>query len=1162
MEVKQKLIQSIDQVKIRPTFPSYNRPEALDAHLARVKEILGHCLPKPLPFSDQKTLSLWLLKSLPLISWTKCNEFPNSLSLFVLARPLHMVPIEAFLSELVKHQLLPERETTLLAFEQMHFCFDFALKEPLFVAEIKVLVQSKKDWEIIEERLPHFAGEVKEVLNAGSFTRSLLSVGHLSIDQKMNLVKATIARALKKFPDDLHQRVFQDFSYIHVLASEEFKGARSHAHLARIVVSLYLMRELLDREMKAFPEKRHMAIRYMRAKLEFPFGKKSVLGLAVNVNLFHKYESFEEKHVLIAAEKLIPGVRVVPGSMIHYQKSHSPILSLYIELEKESGHTFSSVELKLLKNQLQDELSKRIEHLVPSLFTVRNEEETMRNILILSEELKSPNDIPQVMISFDQHSQDDLTFTIVLLRVQQESTPPIQELLKNADPRVRFLPDRIQVVSYLDKKYPIEANVFRLQISKLPIFLRMDFSVNLYSARQEVVGFLNRTLGEIRDYNGGMILKQGETFSQFKRLFKDISEKNQELLENFFYSLNPIESQATIQLTTLSLFFDLFLSQVEQKQENQFVANVKFSEAEDTIFAVVAADEEGIRRHIIDALTQLKIDEKALISSRLSFEGVHYFSLLYVQEDREKQELCKKAVDEAVAKWKEQKDQLQTLRLCFHDFVSLDPRIGGDQDSSSIVRMLFDGLMRLDNGKLQCSVAESYKISEDKKHYEFKLKKTFWSNGSPVTAYDFEYAWKKVLSPDFSTPFAYVFYPIKNAKLAKEGKVSVDKVGIAVIDDQTLTVDLEHPAPYFIELTSGTLYSPVNHLVDQMHPNWATQYNEHFICNGPFQLVKPRPAYTYELKKNPFYWNKDKIALDQVILNRSQGKAALTMFEEGRANFLGYPICPIDDVASQNLCRSGIPHPAPKVFWFCLNVNKFPFNHLKMRRALSHAIDRSRIQSIYPYHKVPAYSPLSYNFTFHENADFLMREDVTLARSLFKEALEELGIRIEDFPVIYISASNAGNKRSMAEIVKESWEEVLGIKCVVETYEWHDHFKKLTNGTYEIGVMHWISWINDPIYTLNSFKYRDEKVNFSCWENQQFQQLLDLADQEVDLNKRDRFLAEAEAIIIKEVAVIPVFNEMPWYVAKSGRDDFDLILPTSPLNGNFDFSQVSFKKSS
>ena len=127
------------------------------------------------------------------------------------------------------------------------------------------------------------------------------------------------------------------------------------------------------------------------------------------------------------------------------------------------------------------------------------------------------------------------------------------------------------------------------------------------------------------------------------------------------------------------------------------------------------------------------------------------------------------------------------------------------------------------------------------------------------------------------------------------------------------------------------------------------------------------------------------------------------MFNKQQIDFLGFPICPIEDVALKEVSEQGIPYPAPKIFWFCLNVNHFPFNHLKMRQAFGHALNRERIKKIFPYHKKFAFTPLPLIFTYHLDADFLIREDEKKAKALFDEGLEEMGMKTDDFPVVYIS---------------------------------------------------------------------------------------------------------------------------------------------------------------
>lgn len=1160
MEIKalpKQRIERPEDLTIRPAFSFYSRSKNLLAHVKKIQEVLVSVLPDPLPFYDRETLAKWVDLSLPYIIWSSFEVPPDCVSIYFLIKPLSSIPSETFISEMIKRWLLPHQETTILSFEHMLFTFDHYPKETLFFGEAKVLIQSKKEANLLKENLPLLKKEIVSSISAGRYAKSLLETKALPLDHKMNLIRESFIKLLHRYPDDLDEVVFEKLAYMQAYSTKEFRMERSYSHLGRVLLSFLSARSQLAREINVFPEKRHMKIRFLATELAFPFGKKPVLGLSIGVNLFHKYEFFDEKHVLMAVQKFIPGIRIVPGSI--YQSAHlnDPIISLYLELEKVDGSSITLEERKQLKGQLEEELKKRIEHLVPSIFMVRNEEETMRNILMLSRELKSEDDIPQMMISFDQHSQEDLVFTVVLLRVKSNETSPLQDLLKNVDPLIRFVPDRIQNVSFISKSHPIEANVFRLHMTKLPSFLRMDFSVNLYLAREEVVKFLNNHIGEIRDYNGGMMVKQGELLTQFKRLFQDISQRNQDLLENFFYSLNPIEAQATISLPSISLFFETFVQAVEKEFPRDHSYLLEIGEDDNLTIVVVRGNNPELLTRVEESLSDEIIQGRNLISSSLAFEGSYYLAFLCSDPVKEKHEDFKTIVNETLKEWKEDQSKLQILKIPYSDVVSLDPRIGGDQTSSVYVKLLFNGLMRINQeGVPVCSVAESYDLFPDKKTYVFKLRESYWSNGSPVVAYDFEYAWKKVLSPGFMSPFAYVFYPIKNGKKAKEGKVPMETVGIKAIDERTLRVDLENPAPYFVELTANTLYSPVNHETDQKHPNWSKQKNENFVCNGPFRQVEPSQGYFFNFVKNTSYISQEDIKLDQILTIRTESKHAMGMFHLNQIHCTGSNLIPLTHYQMNLEDDNIIQYLSPKVLWQCFNLNHFPFNSRKIRRALSMAVSRKEIMASHPAQRVPAqrvpaYTLLPYQVTLCQDSDFLIKENQEKARSLLEEALKEIDLKLEDFPILYLSIVHTD--KDCAETLVRQWEEVLGIKCVIECSEWNRHFEKLTSRRYQLGLIHWTSWVNDPIYTLQSFKHGKEKVNFTGWDDKKFQSLLDSSDSTIDIDERNRYLFQAEKMVIEENIVTPICYCVDYLVKNQS-----LMLSHSSSHGTVDFSQAYF----
>jgi len=167
---------------------------------------------------------------------------------------------------------------------------------------------------------------------------------------------------------------------------------------------------------------------------------------------------------------------------------------------------------------------------------------------------------------------------------------------------------------------------------------------------------------------------------------------------------------------------------------------------------------------------------------------------------------------------------------------TLDPRKVRSLTDTNLVRMFMEGLTRVDkSGKSSLALAQNVAVSSDLKTYTFTLKNTQWSNGAPVTAQDFSYAWKKSLSPEFNAPNANILYVIKNAKEAKTGQLPLSLVGIETPDTKTLIVKLIHPTPYFLELLSHPIYFPVNSSVDRANSHWAENHST-FVGNGPFVL--------------------------------------------------------------------------------------------------------------------------------------------------------------------------------------------------------------------------------------------------------------------------------------------------------------------------------------
>lgn len=1137
------------RTKILPQFGSAIESASLASYVKQFERILSKLLSEGLCFEDEKDFLAWIQESLPVVKWEVPENSPDILTLCILCTGSKLQKTDTLLLELIKKLLIPEKEIPILSFQHLYFHFENFPQQSLLLMELELLVEDSVQHSFYKKGLPLLAKEISHLVKTPYFAHHFLEAKSLSQDFKMSLMHQDLVRLLQKFSYLFDQSIFIEVKRLLALASQQFLESRAPRHLAKVLAAHHMTRKIIMRATGLFPEERHLQLRVAPTRLHFLFGSKSVVGLIITISLLDRYEFFEEKHVLLAVQKIIPSAQLVKGSYYSSQAPQDMIRTLYLEIEKKDAEPITLKERGMLKTLLANELKASVEKLIPSIFMMRNEEEVMKNILILSQELKYLSDFPQVMISFEQQTNSGLIFTVIMVRALRKNTKPLDLLFQKIESNVEFIPDRTQVVGYLRKKHPKEASTFRLRIQKESSLLRADSSVNFYLARQRVIRILQETVGEVRDYNGGMILQQVEQFSELKNAFPETAQRYPDLLEDFFYALTPIEMQATLSLGHLHTLFRLLLEAVAADLPKRESYVLKVEQKKENIFVLLRTKEASYREYVQRALSALEIFPKSLCSTHVDIQGSYCTGFIYDCQQSDLQGKFIEAIRQAVHGWQEKLSSLKVLRLSYLHFVlSLDPRIGGDENSTQLLELLFEGLMRIDSDGIPVyAIAKSHEVSADHKRYIFKLRDSLWSNGDRVTAHDFEYSWKKILSPDFSTPFAYLFYPIRHARLAKEGKIPLDEVGVKAVDDWTLIVELDHPTPYFLELTAFTLYSPVNHRIDRIHPNWAGEEGKGYVCNGSFQLKKRSPSRGYELVKNPFYWNAKRIELDQVLITQNNNYTAQQMFKNGEIDWLGRPLFPWDSSGS-GYSEKIETTSTPRIFWYVFNVRRFPFSHPKLRQAFAYGIDRAALIEELHYEGSAAETPLPYAHTLLRNKG-IVDGDKEKARALFEEALQELKIKKGEFPVVTIIQATGEIRNKTAHLIKRQWQELFGIHCNIEVHEWGTIFDRMTHGDYQIGAMNWKAWINDPSYTLNAFRYASERVNFAKWENEEYQTLLARADLEIDSENRLRYLESAEEILLREMPVIPIYYEAHQFMRKK-RIKVDV----NPLTGYVDFS--------
>lgn len=459
------------------------------------------------------------------------------------------------------------------------------------------------------------------------------------------------------------------------------------------------------------------------------------------------------------------------------------------------------------------------------------------------------------------------------------------------------------------------------------------------------------------------------------------------------------------------------------------------------------------------------------------------------------------------------------------DLASIHPHTGLDIGCRNVIISLFENLFRIDdNDKPQKALVDSYTISDSQLVYTFTLKKSNWSNGQPLTAMDFEKAWKKAIAPDSSCLRPDLFYLIKNSQKAKKGEISLDQVGIQTIDKMTLRVELEHPAPYFLDLLAHPIFAPL--FDDKKEPS---------VFNGPFTLALWKREEEMILQKNPQYWDAKEISLDQVKISLVRDPStALHLFEQGELDWIGSPF--------SNIPLDLIPHVKKKseyhtqsvagVYWLSLNNQKFPLQEKKIRKALSITINRKEIAEKLHFGFEPTITLLPPSLSLLSKEENNCEQDIEAGKIYFEEGLKALQLKKTDLPPLQILYSDIPGQKNVAQTLQQVWQDAFGIKVELINAEWNIFFSNLIKRNYQIGGCNWYAAFSDPIYFLEFFKELDQRYNAAAWHNSHYSELVELAERALNPETRKTYLRKAELILLEENPIIPLFVYSYRYLSK------------------------------
>jgi oligopeptide transport system substrate-binding protein len=495
---------------------------------------------------------------------------------------------------------------------------------------------------------------------------------------------------------------------------------------------------------------------------------------------------------------------------------------------------------------------------------------------------------------------------------------------------------------------------------------------------------------------------------------------------------------------------------------------------------------------------------------------------------------------------KKEEETVKLLRLNFEegDMPSLHPfSLISHLRGRSLGKLLFEGLTRIDeNNEAVMAGAERVEITDDQKRYLFYLRENYWSDGEPVTAEHFANSWRHALTPNTDCPRADLFYLIKNGRKVKKGELSIENVGIQVLDDNTLAVDLESPSPNFLKLLAHSLFAPLKH-----------PFEEPKTFNGPFVVKAWEKNAKLQLAPNTRFWNKKNVKLMGIDISCVQdSNTAFYLFEQNQIDWIGDPFGPLtmeiaNALKAQEKC---FMRPVDRFLWVYLNTTHPVLQSQKIRQALSASIDRAEISS----HLFPSSKPIETAVSgMTPPAQRQKPKERWDPKDLFKQGLEELDIKVEECLPLRLSYPNLAGRKQFSEYLKETWEKAFGLKIQLQASEWNVFRAQLEKNDFDMAGSFESALYNDPLELIERF---EEKANwnFSLWENQLFKKKIAQIREESNKDVRNDLLIEAEDILVTEVPFIPIFRNIHIYYHPKDLKNYKI-----DSAGCIDFSYATFE---
>lgn len=461
------------------------------------------------------------------------------------------------------------------------------------------------------------------------------------------------------------------------------------------------------------------------------------------------------------------------------------------------------------------------------------------------------------------------------------------------------------------------------------------------------------------------------------------------------------------------------------------------------------------------------------------------------------------------------------------DMPTLDQSLANSADSMTLISQIQEGLVRLHDGKVLPGIAKEWEVSDDGLVYTFHLREAKWSDGAKITAHDFEYAIKRLVDPATASPYSFIAEPIKNAMKVNAGALGVEETGVKALDEKTLEITLEIPAPYFLGILNMPHFHGVRKdLVEKFGQDFAADPDKN-VYSGPFVLEEWKHEDRLMLVKNQSYWDKDKVKLDKVnVIVVPDPNTALSMFENGDLDFVDVP----PNLVEQYLDKAQLYYNGADDFLKLNMDGKNPLKNKNLRLAINYAIDREDYINITTSGlfdagtryvlPVVAGADKKYGEEYPYEA-FPLKVDTNTAKDYLNKAIKELGVSNPQEIKLELLTTDTDVSRIQAEVLQDQLQRNLGIVVNIKQVPYKQRLQMETNREFQMVFSGWAPDYDDP-HTYLCLWTTHSPYNQISYSNAKYDELLDFSSTCRDPRERMDALFEAEKVLLEDGAIVPL----------------------------------------